>query len=164
MTDCQIIHNNCQLLAEQIFTNKNTTFQITTDQNMDIADLFCMLTEIILYGIQILSNNQYEIFDLQSSSDDFVKLLQKYFSTLNLKFNILQLHITDPYKYHYEPTYYIHIVPKPPSYLLKNQWNVLNYRLIHNKLFTYNKYSKLSDFKFFFINNQNIIFIVNFDY
>lgn len=128
------------------------------DDNMDVADLFCMLVELTLYGINILSEGKVNIFDLNDSNNDFIAIVQSYLKSLGFQFSIHDEPITDTL-YRDRVDYYCEIVPRPPLYLCHTGWYVLNYRLLDNKKFCFDHLTSLDKFSLLFMTNKKLFTI-----
>src|SRR5690349_10381754 len=51
---------------------------ILSDETMITADVFCMIVELVLYGVDILTDSKYNIFQLKESTDDLIYDLKSY--------------------------------------------------------------------------------------
>lgn len=140
---------------------------VLVDDEMETTDIFCMLVELVLYGLDILSDGKYTIFDLNESTDDVVYTIKHYLKSAGLDM-IIQEHICEdnenPSLFRDRTDYFCEILPKPPRYLCHKGWYVLNYRIIDNKKNNLIAITPLEKFRAFFISKQKKIFLVNFKY
>ncbi len=140
---------------------------IFIDDNMENADIFCMLVEMVLYGLNILSRGDYTIFDLSEPDDDIIFTIKSYLNSMGFDMRIDQDFVDDidntTCLYRDRKDYYCEIVNKPPKYLCPSQdWYVLNYRMILNKKFNFFTTTPLDVFRLFFISKENKIFVLSF--
>lgn len=163
--------NNCiKSLADKIFTKKPDNLErdltgILFDDSMEIADLFCMLVELLLYGYDILTSKN--ILDLDSSVDDIVYLIKPYFKSFGVEIIFDEDFFVEADRanlYRDRTDYYCEIVSKPPIIMLMDDWTVLDYRLINNKQFVYDKLMPLEKYRAFFINSSKKVLLVWFRY
>lgn len=161
-------NNSIALLAKHLFTKSknNLTSDLTgilVDESMDTTDIFCMMIEFILYGLNILTNNNTTIFDLEESTDDIIYTIKSYLKSTGFNIEIHEEFMDDDViLYRDRSDYYCEILPKPPSYLCHKGWYVLNYRIIDNKKFKRTLNTPLEKFTAFFITKQNKLFVINF--
>ncbi|AGF85402.1 hypothetical protein QJ854_gp380 [Moumouvirus goulette] len=154
-------------LAKHIFTKPLNQLDtdltgILLDESMDIQDLFCMLIELVLHGINILTQSNSTIFDLNSEDDSIIDIIKKYISSLGFKLHLVKQLENDINIVRDNPNYYCEILPKPPKYLCFPGWYVLNYRILStiNK----NDYTKLENLKSIFRTNNKDIYEFYFKY
>lgn len=126
------------LFSKSKFDLENDRSALILDENMNEIDTFCMLTEILLYGINILTNGS--IFDLESKYDKIINIIKAYFASCYIDINI---------KDYNNETYYVCINKKTN----KNTWKVLDYDLDINEN---------GEFNIFFESNNKKKFIINF--
>lgn len=158
-----------KLMAERIFSKSDTTYNlygIMCDDSMNAADIFCMLLEFVLYGLDILTNKQTTIFDITESTDDIIFKIKRYLKSMgfDMKFHEEVMLDTESSLFRAKPEWFYELVPKstlewwcPPQ-----DWYVLNYRLIPNKLFDITKNENLPDYKAFFISTDKKLFTIQF--
>ena len=130
---------------------------IVIDESMEIIDCFCMLIELVLYGINILTNGQNEIFDLVDVFDPMVDLIKKYIKSMGFDLILREELFFDKdeiYLYRDRDDYYCQVTNRPPELLCYDSWYVLNYKLITNKKFSFDQNSSLDIFKAFFISSS----------
>ncbi|QGR53882.1 hypothetical protein [Moumouvirus maliensis] len=135
---------------------------ILLDENMDIEDLFCMLVEFILHGLNILTQNNFTVFDLKSEDDSIIDIIKKYIHSMGFKLFILKKLETDINLVRENPEYYCEILPKPPKYLCFPGWYVLNYRILAN--IKENNFQYLENLKAIFKTNNGEIYEFYFKY
>jgi hypothetical protein len=113
--------------------------EILFDENAEYLDIFCTILEIILYGVDILTDSKNSIFDLRNCNDSLIDKIKKYMKSTGYNIIISEENSSTDY--------YCEIVPKK-----NNQgWCVLNYQIKIN-----------SDFKIpyaFFVSNEKIFCI-----
>lgn len=140
---------------------------ILFDETMEIADVFCMLVEVVLYGVNILSGGQNTIFDLTAdATDTTISTLKSYLKSTGFNMDVREeiSEDDDVILYRDKADYYCEIVPKPPAYMCSDPWCVLDYRMIGNRNFVVTPMVPLENFKLFFITRQKKIFVVNFSF
>lgn len=164
-------NNSVYELAKILFNKPEKKLQddlvsILIDENMDTEDIFCMLLELVLYGINILTKEKCTIFDIEYSFDDLVYQIRNYLKSMNIDAELHEIFTNDNdvTLYRDKNDCYCEIVIKPPPYLCTKGWYVLNYRIINNKNFEYTGSKQLEKYKAFFISKQNKIFTINFKY
>lgn len=159
-------------LASIIFNKKDLNSDLTgliLNDSMETADIFCMILEIVLHGLNILTDSKVTIFNLNSTTDDLIYTINSYLKSMGIKMfvceNIME-DIVDLKMYKDTDNYYCQILNIPKGFNFgSNGWTVLNYRLIINQKFKYTKQSKINTFNAFFINpTTNQLFNINFDY
>lgn len=164
--------NQCMQLARHIFSInpdnlKDNLTRLQLDESMQIVDLYSMLLEILLYGIEILTGGHQTIFDLISDIDGFVYLLKKYMRSVGFDIEITNEYITreNINLFRDRDDYYCHITPKPPAeFFIPSDWAVSNYRLSLNRKFEFDDNSLLEDFSAFFISKNKEIFTFYFEF
>ena len=138
------------------------------DESMDVADVFCMLVELVLYGLNILSDGKTTIFNFEDSLDDIIYTIKSYLKSIGFDMIVVNHESNendnDIFSYRDRDDLFCEIVPKPPIYLCYTGWYVLNYRMINNNKFKYSKITPLNTFKAFFISNNKQIFTINFKF
>ena len=139
---------------------------ILVDETMELADIFCMLVELVLHGLCILSDGKGNIRDLKESTDDIVYVIKSYLKSAGFDMEFHEDYIEEEKinLYRDKDDYYCQIVDKPPPFLCYPGWYVLNYRLINNKKFKFTSITPLEKFRAFFISKNKKIFTVNFKY
>lgn len=164
-------NNSIYILAKELFnkSKNNLTSELTSilmDDDTEMIDIFCVLLELVLYGLEILSNGKINIFDLEDHTDDKIYLMKSYLKSGGFDICIKEeiVEDTDVVLYRDRSDYYCEIVQKPPSYLCTSSWCILNYRFILNKKFTFDNTTPIDAFKAFFISNKNKIFVINFKF
>lgn len=172
LTNCQADPNNSIHEFAKILFNrskKNLDLNLSgllIDDTMETADIFCMLMELMLFGLDILTDGKYVFFDLISSCDDIIYTLKNYLKSAGFDIKIHEICVAEDEicLYRDRDDYYCEMVPKPPPYLCHPGWYVLSYRLIDNDKFEFTKTTSLEKFKAFFISKQNRIFTITFKY
>ena len=135
------------------------------DDGMEIADLFCMLIELLVYGFDILAKKN--IMDIEECTDDIIYTIKYYFISAGFDLYVSEdfiMNTDDITLYRDRNDYYCEILAKPPQYLCLKGWYVLNNRLIDNKQFRINMTTPLEHFKAFFISKQKRIFTIKFKF
>jgi hypothetical protein len=138
---------------------------ILIEDTMEIADVFCMLLELVLYGLHLLKDGKDTIFDLNEPYDEIVYTIRDYLKSTGFDMEVREFFPDDNIDlFRDRNDYYCEIVPTPPKYLRVPGWYILNYRLINNAKFEYSCVTPLEKFMAFFISVQNKIFTINFTY
>ena len=169
-------NSSVKQFAEILFRKKgsNLTYDLSGilfDETMEVADVFCVLVELVLYGLDIITNSASDIFALEESGNEIVNLIRSYLKSTGFDIIIKEEFLDDSPEmqeninlYRDRTDYYCQIVKKPPPFLCFEGWYVLNYRLINNRKYIFNNSTPLDNFKAFFITNSKKIFTVNFKY
>ena len=161
-------NNSVKELATILFKKSNNGLDkdltgILLDDQMETADIFCMVLELVLYGLDIITNGEADIFQLQESTDDMVFMIKRYLKSAGFNMEIHEeLFVDDIDLYRDRTDYYCQIVRRPPELLCVNGWYVLNYRMIENKKHIINKIDPLPNYRAFFIASNKKIFVINF--
>ncbi|AAV50728.1 hypothetical protein [Niemeyer virus] len=156
----EIVANHVFSINENKLTDNLT--QLLFDGETDIEGIFCVYLELILYGINILTNNTSSVFDLDNIENELIDKIQKYLGSCGIKMIVREELVDNIFMFRDKSSHYCEIVPKPPSFLCVNDWFVLNYRLITN---VKNKVkSNFTDYWAFFVTNSGKTFSVRFDY
>ncbi|AGC01887.1 hypothetical protein H012_gp576 [Acanthamoeba polyphaga moumouvirus] len=154
-------------LAKHIFTKPLNKLDedltgILLDDSMDIQDLFCMLVELVLHGLNILTKGNNTVFHLNNEDDSIIDIIKKYISSLGFKLYLLKKLENDINIVRDNPDYYCEILPKPPKYLCFPGWYVLNYRILAT--INQNNIQNLENLKAIFKTNNNEIYEFYFKY
>ena len=130
----------------------------------DTIDMFCMLVELVLYGIDILTNGEHNLFELKESDDNMVEMLRSYFKSTGFDINVDEeiIEAEDINLYRDRTDYYCQITKRPPDFLCMKGWYVLKYRIIDNKKYSFDRLTSLDKFKAYFVSNQKKVFVFNF--
>jgi hypothetical protein len=160
--------NDSVIQLASILFNKNIKnldsdlIGIILDESMDVADLFCMLIELVLHGLHILTNNNISIFDLDDPYCELIGTMRSYLRSIGIDM-IIREELTDEQStYRDGDNYYCELVPKtsiPPNNI---GWQVLDYFLIYNFRFKHTQNAPLETFNLFFVTKQNRLFVVKF--
>lgn len=165
------LNDSIRIFAESLFRKSEMNARqdltgVLTDTDTGTVDIFCILLELFLYGHNIITNTQSNIFDLVDSTDDLIYKIRVYFKSCGFTITVdevfdLDLNIN---LYRDRDDYYCQITSMPPDFLISpDGWFVLDYRLILNRKFVFNSQTPLNAFKSFFINKNRQIFIISFD-
>lgn len=127
--------------------NDGYRFRLLMDNQMDIADVFCMLLTMVLYGVQILTQSNHTIFHLSNVNDCLIDTLNQYLIKIGFT-----LHI-------YEMT--ADTRTQMFATILTKQNDDLPYTILHNPNFHYQKNTPLTQFKAYF-QTISIVFVVYF--
>lgn len=156
------------LLANILFNKLKTSLDhdlmgLLVDESMDTADIFCMLLELVLYGMDILTDGK-TFFDIQASTDDIIYTIKYYLRSVGFDMEVHEIFTDDEdlTLYRDRDDYYCEVLAKPTSFL-GNGWYVLSYIIIYNNKFVIQDVNNLLNYKAFFITN-NTIFTINFKY
>lgn len=162
-------NDSIKKFAKILFSKKKSVLGenlsgILISEDMDTADIFCMLIELVLYGLDILTNGETNIFDIPESTDDLFYTIKYYLKSTGFDMEVHEIYIgDDPTLYRDRTDYFCEILPKP-FFLTPNGWYVLNYRIIYNKYFSPEDVTKLEHFKAFLITKNKQIFTICFKY
>lgn len=140
---------------------------LLVDDMTEPADIFCMLVELVLYGIDILTNTTSNIFELDDPNCELIGTVNKYLKTTGFYMEINEDFVEDNIVclYRDRNDYYFEILGKPPFYLCINDgWYVGNYRMAQNINFKFTKNTDLAKFKAFFVTHNKKIFVITFKY
>jgi hypothetical protein len=165
--------NNSIVELAKILFNKparnlcDDLIEILVDESMHTVDIFCMLLELTLHGLDILTLGDHTIFDLHEPSDDVVFQIKSYLRSIGFDIKVEEDFVDDIDNtvslYRDRTDYYCEIVNRPPKYLCPpNDWYVLNYRLIVNKKIKFINAMILDNFRAFYISKENKIFLLTF--
>ncbi|MEM3062414.1 MAG: hypothetical protein QW303_02560 [Nitrososphaerota archaeon] len=136
---------------------------ILLDERMETADIFCMLVELVLYGLDILSDGRDQIFSLNEPSDDGVCLIKAYLRSAGFDIEIREDIFSDKsISQNNRDDYYCEIIGESSS--SREEWHILRYRIRVNDRFRFTKNTPLEKFGALFTSSNNKIFIVNFKY
>nr|WBF70843.1 hypothetical protein [Megavirus caiporensis] len=154
-------------LANLIFTKSLQSLDsdlagLLIDDCMDIQDLFCMLVELVLHGLDILTENKHNVFDLQNEDDNIIDIIQKYLKSLGFKFTIRKIINNGIDDIRDISNYYCEILPKPPVYLCFPGWYVLNYRIIYAEKCIV--HATIDQYRAIFMTNKKEIFEFGFSF
>lgn len=162
--------NSIQVLAQNIFSKKplDTRYDavgLISDGSMEVADIFCMLLELVLYGLDILSEKKADIFMLEESTDDIIYLIKNYLKSIGFTIKVEEIFMdTENINLFRDASdHYCEINKKPPPFLCFPGWYILDYRFILNKKFTYDATTNLNTFNAKFLNKEKRLFKVWFD-
>lgn len=164
-------NSSIKLFANVLFNKKENNLNqnlsgILVDETMQSADIFCMLVELILYGINILTSEKTTIFGLDESTSDIVYTIKSYLKSTGFDMIVSEDFVenNEVYLYRDHTDYYCEIVKKPPKNFCYPGWYVLVYRLINNNKFKFANITPLEKFKAFFISDNKKIFTISFMY
>ena len=167
-------NNSIKMFADILFDKKKNNLSmdlsgLLVDETMQTVDIFCMLIELVLFGISILTNGttiSSVLFSLENSTDDIVSALGSYLRSCGFGILVHEecIEESDPNLFRDRTDYYCQILKKPPKYLCFPGWYVLNYRIIDNKKFRFANITPLEKFKAFFIADNKKIFTFGFKY
>jgi hypothetical protein len=163
-----------KLLADKVF-NKNANnldmdlTGILSDEDMEAQDLFQAILELVLYGLDIITDGSITLFDINDQFCDIMHDLKKYLKSMGLDMKIdEEIGVEDINAYADKTDHYYRIVPKPIKWLCpQTDWYVLTYRMIPNESFTCINTANtmpLSKFKTWFVNKQKKIFTIEFGF
>ena len=128
--------------------------------DMNVADLFCMLIELVLYGVDILTNKSADIFSLKTSTDDIIYTIKAYLKSSGFDMMVSEEFSEEVNLYRDRTDYFCQITKRPPVFLCHSNWSLLNYQIIENRRFSLS--SQLTDYSVFFISSEKKIFLIKF--
>lgn len=155
-----------KLLFEKNNNNfsKNDLLCMLLDDDLEPVDIFCIILELVLHGLDILSKGENTIFDLTDTNSCIVNTIDSYLQHIGFKIKVREeFFLENPVLYRDKNTFYCEILPMPPQQFCSKGWYVLNYRLVDNNLFVFHKNTLINHFKAFFISNSNKIYTINFE-
>lgn len=163
-SDC---NDSIKKFAEILFSKNekdlgNDISALILEEDMEGVDLFCMLIELVLYGLDILTEGSATIFNIKDEFDEMIDVIRKY-----LKKNIgidmeLKEEFVEPDEinlYRDKDNYYCQITQKPPPFLCYPGWYIMDYRFLTNQKFIFNSGTALNNFEAFFISKRRIFTI-----
>lgn len=147
------------VLSKKIFCNNDcyNYVGIECDDSMEIADTFCMLVEILLHGVNILSHNTKKIFDIDDNDLDLMTKIKSKFINTQFKINF---EIADSDK----KDYYIKIINQQQELDDPQKWYVSGHELIYNNNFELEKNTRLDDYYVVFETSDSLFYYVNFSF
>lgn len=153
--------NSIKLFSDILFSKTinelNTNkCSLLLDSTMNVEDMCCMLIELILYGLDILSQGMYNIFDLDNVDNDVFILLNNYLKNVGYEMKIEKISTTLNFE-----NYYC-LIRKKYNYD-NNKWTLMNYTFINNVDFKYKNHTMLHMYKIVFVNNLDTIFVISFN-
>jgi hypothetical protein len=148
-------------------------FQLLTDAGMlESEDIFQIILEITLYGIDVVGNNAVSVFQLTDNTDDFIYLIKRYVESLGFNLRISMDELPDDFRS--ATDYYCEIIDKIPDFLdtSPNKWVIGDkYQIRQNPLYAYDSNMPLNNFKAIFRTVSIIddvknfkLFTINYDY
>uniref|UniRef100_A0A6C0LQM1 Uncharacterized protein n=1 Tax=viral metagenome TaxID=1070528 RepID=A0A6C0LQM1_9ZZZZ len=162
-------NDSIYLLANRIFNQKlnnlDSNLSYIFIDDMEVADLFCALIELTLYGLNILIDGA-QIFNLHDITDDIINVIKSYLKSTGFKMNINEIE-TDELNNLYGDNndYYCRIMNKPQSFLHEHKnWVILDYHILVNPKFNFTSHTKLENFVAFFMNKDNKIFTITYNF
>jgi hypothetical protein len=119
------------------------------DEKMSVADLFCMLIDLLLIGVNLLYGEDIDIFMLENASHPIVETLKKYFRSCGFQLIVKEVESV------HSPFIKIQREDNPSKYaLIENQ----NYQLEGKKLENFISYFRSSTDKLFIIQFAYYLF------
>lgn len=137
-----------------------------------VPDMFCMLTELVLYGLDALSQGKSKLFDIDMTDEKSVQvvdIMQLYFKSTGIKVTIVEEDVMhEDINYYRDRTdYYCMISRKPPNFMMplieQAQWIVLDYMIIPNRSFSTTDPDDLKSYFAFFVSKQRKVYNLKFD-
>lgn len=159
-------NDSVKTLAEMLFNKRvqnleNNLSGLILDQSMCQDDLFCMLTELFLYGFDILKGGS-DIFSMNNPVEE-IEIVRPYLKSCGFDINVLEDFSSESVNlYRDRSDYFYQIVKKPPPSLCFHGWYVLGYRLIENRKYIFNNNIPFESLKSFFISKDKKIYTINF--
>lgn len=151
-------NDSIKSLARHIFSKatRNLNRDLTgvlLDESMDIADLYCALLELMLYGLDMLAG--VKLFDLMNVYDDIVFTLRDYFKTMG--FDVVMDEVAEVG----EDGYCVIV----DNLLNDRGWIVLDYYWMKvNQLFVFDRATPLEKFKAYVVTREGKVFVVSFKF
>ena len=94
------INNSVVELAKILFDKSSQSLcedltGIFIDNTMETADIFCMLVELVLYGLNILTLGDSTVFELCETTDDIVFNIKSYLKSMGFDMKVEQDYADD---------------------------------------------------------------------
>jgi hypothetical protein len=163
-------NESVKIFAEILFNKNRDNLTddlsgILIDESMENADIFCMLLELVLCGVDRLTHQTANILDLTDQTDELVYDVKAYFKSIgfNIKIKEQFIELDQINLYRDRDDYYCQITSRPPPFLCHPGWYVLNYRLINNPKFKFDQTTPIENFKAFFISKSKQVFVIGFE-
>lgn len=157
-------NSSVKMFANILFSKKISNLNddlsgLLFEEGMEIADLFCMLLELMLYGFDKFDRN---LFELDDQCDDFIYDIKKYLKSIGFDMSVDEVfHFLDNVNlYSDRDDYYCQITPKPHVFFSTDDWKISNYRFITNN--QYRCGDVLKDYYAYFISTDKKIFSIRF--
>lgn len=154
------------IVAQYIFSQSpeqlphNSAGLFIDADSMQIGDVFCFLLEVLLYGVNILTNRCATIFNLESMTDDIIVTIKGYMKMLGFSLTVEEFldKPTNSYCTIYDDTAAIDFS--------SNSWVVLNYLIVQDPQIVRATQSNvpLSNFVAEFTNTRGSYFTIKFDF
>lgn len=168
------MNDSVDTVAERLFSipyneldPKNNRFIIEMQDDAELYDMFLMFLEIILYGINRLTNGVSKIFDMTDDGDDMIYILNRYLILLGIRVNVVEI-VTDTINdYRKRSDIYCELFEPPPFSIFKENL-IQGYKLRINTLYEYKKSpgssTKLKDMYGLFLNKKGKLFRFSFEF
>lgn len=149
------------LFSQDVNVLKENISRIIPSEGMDIQDLFCMLIEILLYGIDMKTGGEYTLMDMDDSSTEIIDKISEYFKSIGFKISMEKKDNMDISEYRNTDDYYCEITDLPISLIGKNSWCVLRYMIIYNHMCNIEK--DINKMKTLFVTSDKKIYTIQFE-
>lgn len=145
------------LFSKSIKEMETNKCGILLDSSMKTHDICSMLIELVIYGLNILSYENADIFELLDIDDNMIRLLNVYLHNIGFK---MKISLTDINYLTFEDYYCM----LKKNDIHENKENVLNnYKFIYNSDFIHTNKLNLDMYKIIFEANNKNIFVISFD-
>ena len=136
-SNCNVIDESSVVstLSSQIFgsTPCSDIIGIICDSTMQTLDIFCMLIDILLHGVKILTDNEYTINNIDNEDLDLINKIKSKFSRTQFQVEIkLDGMYDNNHDYRTYNNYHAEIVDNNSDTPTKNTWYILNYKIFCN--------------------------------
>lgn len=151
-------------LADKLFSLPydslgDNKFYLELENNTELYDIFFLCLEIVLFGINKLTNNAL-IFDLKQSNDDIIYVIKKYLNVIGLNIDISEIYCENINQERQDSNIYCELFSPPPFKMHENL--IQGYRVRINHFHEEKK--NLNQIKACFINSSGKLFLFNFDF
>jgi len=132
------------------------------DEGTTAEDLFCIMTELVLYGLDHFSHS---LFDITSTSDDLIYQIRPYLRSVGIVLTVDEVFDCDNINmYRDRSDYYCNIGSQPPPFIdnSTDPWDILTYRMTLNRRFVVTPETALSDMCAYFVTKTRQLFTISF--
>lgn len=107
-----------EALAKRVFSDCNEVVVIQLTNGQPAVTLFYILTDLVLFGINLLSQGQVNLYDLKGPDDEMIGLLNTYLKKVGVEIVVKE--------YEESPDHCVRIYPNYPIF---EGWQLLDYKI-----------------------------------
>lgn len=172
-------NDSIRIFAETLFSKDpsffdNNIYGIMLESESNGDDIFCMLIELVLFGLDILNGGIATIFDLVNADDAedaectselacIINIMNIYLKNIGYKMNMSPYNEQNARSYRDKDDWFCEIVKKPSKYFCyDSDWCILNYRIMCNNRFKYSLNTFICDYSAIFMTTGGCIYKVSF--